>query len=402
MKIKTLILGQDLFFPENKNGLNKTTYNLLKTNECLDVEFIYPSTSLDAPLDIPAGFEHVKLSPQVVSNLKGFSFKDKVWSIFRLQPFICDSQTNIEVLAKEFLLKSKQADLLIIVGLQYAGVINFLPKDIAQKVILIPIDCLSFFYQCRIKNENNPVKKLIWFYDSLKAKLFERNIYKKVKKSIFVSSRDASWATQLSSANCIGLPYGVDFIKLDQEVKSIAAEDTQNDMIFTGNFDYSPNINGALFLIEKVMPILRKKGIQVRLVIAGANPCEEIKKYASEDIIVTGQVASLAPYILRSKIFLSPIFLGHGVKTKVLEAMYFKSLVLGTPESFWAITGKDGNEFIQVDDKYNPNAWTEKIEQIINYKNQFEHIGKNAHASIERFHSWNTVRKLYLDEFIGN
>lgn len=393
-KIKAIILGSDLFVPENQNGIAKTTYNILKDNLALDATFVYPSQSSTIPV-LNKSFSRVKIRPVVVRSTKKISLSTKLSSIFRTKPFICDSRENIEKLAD--FIKTQTFDKLIIMGLGQAEVVSLLPRELLKKTIVIAIDSLSFFYKSRIENEKNFFKKALYKLDNLKAKIFEKKVYQSSAKNIFVSPYDADWARKISSSkNCIDILYGVDFNNFEYKPFEI----NRINLLFTGNFNYSPNVQGALFLAKKVMPILRHKGIEATLVLAGANPVDEIKKCQSEDVVVTGHVASMTEYLQSAAIFLSPIFFGAGVKTKVLEAMYMGCIVLGTPESFWAINAKAGRDFVLVEDTKNPKAWADQIERILNSQNDYREIGHNAHQIIEKNHSWEMVREMYNREFM--
>lgn len=394
MKIK--ILGHALFLPENFNGVNKTTYNLIRNQFGLEIEFFYPSESQDVP-GLPTGFEHVTPRPITGLNPRQISLVSKFSSLISSKPFISDSSKNLQIQAQEV-----KGGALVIIGLTNAGVIEYLPESVRRQTLLIPIDCLSYFYESRIQNEPFWMKRWLYRFDAWKARRFEASLYSKVKKSLFVSPYDAKFAHELSNSDCQGLPYGVDFQKFDHELSELGLVSSEGrDLIFTGNFDYGPNIAGALFLIDHVMPNLRKRNLRVRLVLAGGNPVAQIKSRACADIIVTGFVESLTRLIKSSRLFLSPIFFGAGVKTKVLEAMYLESIVVGTPESFYAIEAVVGRDVIAVEDKKNPKAWADIIEKILERPDDYKKFGSHAKEAILKNHRWEHVRELYKQQFLA-
>jgi glycosyltransferase involved in cell wall biosynthesis len=392
MKVK--MLGPALFLPENANGVNKTTYNLLKNHQGLEVEFYYPAETLNTPV-LPAGFEHVTLRPIVGMKLRKINGATKLASLLSPRPFISETKKNLRLLAEQI-----NTGPLVVMSLTCAGIIEFLSGQERSRTILIPIDCLSYFYESRIQNEASWLKRWLYRFDAWKARRFESGLYQSVRKSLFVSPYDASFAAKISGGDCLGIPYGVDLKKFDDEVQEgLSTESNARDLIFTGNFDYGPNIAGALFLTDQVMPLLRKRNLGVRLILAGGNPVHDIKERAAADIIVTGFVDSLTPLIRSSKIFLSPIFFGAGVKTKVLEAMYLESIVLGTPESFYAIEAQVGVDVLSVEDRFNPEAWAREIIKILEHPNDYQGVGARAKQAILSHHQWSHVRELYHAEF---
>jgi glycosyltransferase involved in cell wall biosynthesis len=394
--MKVNILGPALFLPENDNGVNKTTFNVLKNQMGIEVDFFYPANTAKLPA-LPVGFEHVTLRPILDVIPRQISWFSKLLSLLSLRPFISDTSKNLQIQAQNF-----QSGPLVIVGLTNAGVIEYLPESVRRQTLLIPIDCLSYFYESRIQNEPFWLKRWLYRFDAWKARRFEASLYSQVKKSLFVSPHDAKFAQELSNSECHGLPYGVDFQKFDHELSELGlASNEGRDLIFTGNFDYGPNIAGALFLIDHVMPILRKRKLEVRLILAGGNPVSQIKSRACADIIVTGFVESLTKLIRSARIFLSPIFFGAGVKTKVLEAMYLESIVVGTPESFYAIEAVVGEDVISVEDKKNPKAWADIIEKILERPGDYKKFGSRAKEAILKNHRWEHVRELYKQQFLA-
>lgn len=108
---------------------------------------------------------------------------------------------------------------------------------------------------------------------------------------------------------------------------------------FIGNFRWYPNIKGAEFFVEKVLPTLTKKFPYLQLYLVGRNPAKRIfnlqKKYP-KNIIVTGTVKDTSEYYKISDCIIIPVFLGPGIKLKVLEAM-----ASGVPTVMTSYVAKD-------------------------------------------------------------
>lgn len=93
---------------------------------------------------------------------------------------------------------------------------------------------------------------------------------------------------------------------------------------FISSFDWYPNIQGAKFLVESVLPLLSKSGIFPKIYLVGRNPVKTIQKMELRyrgRVIVTGAVQDVADYYKMSDCVVVPVFLGPGIKLKVLEAM---------------------------------------------------------------------------------
>jgi glycosyltransferase involved in cell wall biosynthesis len=100
-------------------------------------------------------------------------------------------------------------------------------------------------------------------------------------------------------------------------------------IIFTGNMDFPPNYRSAIWFIDRVFPLLRERS-SITLVIAGANPVEELIARSGDRIEVTGYVDDLRREIARSELYVAPLICGGGFKNKVVEAISSGTFVVAT------------------------------------------------------------------------
>jgi glycosyltransferase involved in cell wall biosynthesis len=84
---------------------------------------------------------------------------------------------------------------------------------------------------------------------------------------------------------------------------------------------YPPNVECAQRLVRDILPIVRKKQPQVRLLLAGANPASAVQSLASENVVVSGWMSDIRPAYTASRIFVAPMQSGSGMQNKLLEAM---------------------------------------------------------------------------------
>lgn len=98
---------------------------------------------------------------------------------------------------------------------------------------------------------------------------------------------------------------------------------TNMKLLFIGSYGWYPNQEAAKFLVEQVMPILRKHLPGIHLFLVGKEPTNEIIKYGKTycDITITGTVKSTDTYIRSCDLLINPIFSGSGLNLKMLEAM---------------------------------------------------------------------------------
>jgi glycosyltransferase involved in cell wall biosynthesis len=114
---------------------------------------------------------------------------------------------------------------------------------------------------------------------------------------------------------------------------SVPVEKIPNRLIFSGAMDYSPNVEGALWLIDEVLPLVWRTHPDVQFVIAGVNPVPALMARANARIKVTGFVPDLGFEIARSSLYVAPLLSGGGFRNKIIEAIMKGTYVVGTPIS---------------------------------------------------------------------
>lgn len=114
---------------------------------------------------------------------------------------------------------------------------------------------------------------------------------------------------------------------------SAGARKVKNRLIFSGNMDFPPNYESAIWFIDHVMPRVWAAHPEAHLVIAGANPVPALVARASDRVRITGFVEDMAAELAASSLYVAPMIMGGGFKNKVVEALINRTYVAGTPMS---------------------------------------------------------------------
>jgi glycosyltransferase involved in cell wall biosynthesis len=100
---------------------------------------------------------------------------------------------------------------------------------------------------------------------------------------------------------------------------------------FAGGFSHQPNVDAALWLGNEIIPLLRARCPGIRLFLVGSYPPEPVQALACTDIIVTGRVPEIEPFLERAAVILAPLRIGGGMRMKVLQGMALGKAVVTTP-----------------------------------------------------------------------
>lgn len=134
------------------------------------------------------------------------------------------------------------------------------------------------------------------------------------------------------------------------------------DLMFIGGFAHKPNIDGVLWYIKEIYPLLKIKRPDIKTFIIGSNVPEEIQKLESEKIVITGFVtdSQLDDFYINCRLAIVPLRYGAGVKGKVVEAMYNQIPVVTTSIGAEGINGAEKCLFIKDD----PASFAEEILKV--------------------------------------
>ena len=97
----------------------------------------------------------------------------------------------------------------------------------------------------------------------------------------------------------------------------------RSGILFVAGFGHPPNVDGAVWFVNEVLPFVRSAFPEVKVTLAGSNPSDEVRALASDSVTVTGFVSDdvLASLYNASRVAIAPLRFGGGMKGKVLEAM---------------------------------------------------------------------------------
>ena len=126
-------------------------------------------------------------------------------------------------------------------------------------------------------------------------------------------------------------------------------------LIFVGNYTHAPNVDAALWLGREIMPRLRRLRPGVRLNIVGIYPPEEVQALGGPDIVVTGAVPEIEPWLERAAVVLAPLRIGGGMRMKVLHSMAMGKAVVTTPR---------GAEGLEIEGQHPPLAVAEDADAV--------------------------------------
>lgn len=226
-----------------------------------------------------------------------------------------------------------------------------------------------------------------WEAERLTA--FERTIYKDFDKHTIISSQDRNRLKLASHDQILVVPNGVDNRFFESRQKA----EPDFDLVFVGNLGYGPNKAAARFLVRVLLPVLRQRGLQVRILLAGARPGKGVKRLGLEqDVKVSGWMEDIRDAYADGRIFVAPMFSGLGLQNKILEAMAMGLPCVTTTMVNNAIGARNGTEILVSDTVV---GLADHIERLLRDPDFYKEVSEKARTFVRTQYRWeDQVEKL--------
>ena len=231
-------------------------------------------------------------------------------------------------------------------------------------------------------SQNRGIKKIFIKAEASRLLKYENLIFDYFENKTIISSQDQSLIYHPERNSIKVVPNGVDF----DFFTPVQSNNRTFELVFTGNMSYPPNVDGALFLVNEIMPIVWKEMPKAKVLIAGAKPTVAITSLKSRNVAVSGWVDDIREAYADSSVFIAPMRIGTGLQNKLLEAM-----AMGIP----CITSSLANNALKAADKKEiligntPEEYKRLILNLLSDTEQSISIANAGKKYVENTFNWN-------------
>ncbi len=199
-----------------------------------------------------------------------------------------------------------------------------------------------------LRQEHNPLKWLYAARESRKLRGWEERVIRLAAVNLVCSAADAvAFKSLAPGAQMVITPNVVD---VPPEPLSEGAGSAPV-LLFQGGMDWNPNRDAVSFFVKEVLPRIRERVREARLVIAGRNPAAAfVRRFAGiEGVEFTGTVASMRPFLQQAALCVVPLRVGSGTRLKILEAAAAGKAIVSTSLGAEGLQFQDGSEIALAD-----------------------------------------------------
>jgi len=210
-----------------------------------------------------------------------------------------------------------------IIIVDHYEVFQYVPQNFNGKVVMHTHNAEFMLWQRMSELTNNPIKKILLKIEAIRVKKYENKIF---------NSSDLIYSTpsdiELYQANEFDISRHAETFHLGNDdlltLPNLEFNETEKAITFIGTLSWEPNIDGLVWFLEEVWPIILTQHPDCKLYVLGKNPDKRIIASAnnSTSIVFTGFVKELESYLNKTRVYIAPLRFGSGMKVKVLEGLY--------------------------------------------------------------------------------
>lgn len=240
-------------------------------------------------------------------------------------------------------------------------------------------------------NEQRAARKFHYYLEYRKLKCEELEGCRRQDALFFTSERDKEiFQKDIPEVPKFVIPNGVD----SQYFKSGDEEPEPFTLVFSGMMAYVPNYDGILYFLDEIFPAVQKQFPTVKVYIVGNRPPKQLIDRASENIIVTGFVDDVRPYIRKASVYIVPLRMGGGTRLKIAEALSMKIPIVTTSIGCEGIDIVSGESAIIADD---PRSFADGIITLLRDSALRAKLVKNGYEVMRSKYEWSVIGGKILD-----
>jgi glycosyltransferase involved in cell wall biosynthesis len=188
----------------------------------------------------------------------------------------------------------------------------------------------TVIWRRHVEHAADPLRRAYFKLQADRMYHYERRVSQASGHIVAVSQTDADEMRRLFDVTRVTeIPTGVNIEYFHPPTPSPT---TTADLVFVGSMDWLPNVDGVLYFVREILPLIRRVRPETTLAIVGRTPPPKIAQLAAVDprIQVTGTVPDIRPYLWSSALAIVPLRIGGGTRLKIYEAMAAQIPVVST------------------------------------------------------------------------
>jgi glycosyltransferase involved in cell wall biosynthesis len=252
----------------------------------------------------------------------------------------------------------------------------------------------TVIWRRRVEHASGALSRWYFRLQARRMFAFERRVSLAAGRIVAVSEADARQMRELFGVTRVtAIPTGVNLGYFEapnpRPVAPVAA-----DFVFVGSMDWLPNVDGVLYFVREILPLIRRYRPDCSLAIVGRMPPRSMSELAERDprIHVTGTVPDIRPYLWNGVVSIVPLRIGGGTRLKIYEAMAARIPVVSTT------IGAEGLAIHPPDDIRigdTPQDFADRCVELLSSSEERKRVAGAAWEMVNANFSWERVARRF-------
>ena len=199
------------------------------------------------------------------------------------------------------------------------------------------------------------------------------------------SPEDAALIHRIApAARCLVYPNALPWVDTPQSTAG-------PDVVFSGNFEYHPNIDAVQFLTREIWPEVHRRHPARKLRLVGRGDAF-VRHFVPKgmNIEMSGPVESAFDEIGKAALVIAPLRAGSGTRIKILEAWAAARPIVATTLAAEGLAARSDDNILLAD---SPAAFADAIDRVLYDAPLARRIGAAGRLTFESHYTWNAAWK---------
>jgi len=147
-----------------------------------------------------------------------------------------------------------------------------------------------------------------------------------------------------------------------------------------GAMDWSPNLEGTLWFVDDVWPLIQSSHPKLKLHLAGRNMPEGLAEGMPKNVVVVGEVDNAIDFMNQHAVMCVPLLSGGGIRVKIIEGLALGKAIISTSIGAEGIDCEHGKNILIAD---TPQEWAAAIDRLATEPGLTRQLGDAGRAHVE-------------------
>lgn len=290
-------------------------------------------------------------------------------------------------------LENEQFDIIQLESVFVAPYISIIRQYSNAKIVIRLHNVEHLIWERIAQNQGSKAKRFLLEKMNKQLKAFECSLMDKVDGFMAISEVDYRFFHEISP-NTPGtvIPFAINMDDYDSDDEYIPSDNPQ--LFHIGSMNWMPNVEALRWFLDDVFPLILEKFPSLTFAIAGRGIPEEIKRYASDNVIIKGEVESANEFMLDNDIMIVPLLSGSGIRIKIIEGMALGKTIITTSIGAEGLSVENGKNIFIAN---TPEEFLAVVDKCIKTPDICTIIGENARNYVLLNHNNEIVTRDLID-----